>query len=177
MPSLDAVNQAASRLKLGVDASELHGSLCGYLAGGGHASQHNLIERLGYQAIETATSEPVLHALLDASREALDAPDFGFMPLLPSAEEPFSERVQALQDWSRGFLGGFGLAAGNEAALSPESSEALHDLAKIAAFDAISDDDEEAQEAFEEILEFVRVAALLLHGDSRPEAPPRSRLH
>ncbi len=177
MPLLDEVDQAASRLKLGVAASELHGSLCGYLAGGGHPTDRNLIERLGYEASEAAASEPVLHALLDASREALDAPDFGFMPLLPSAQEPFSQRVQALLEWSRGFLGGFGLAAGNEAPLSPESSEALHDLAKIAAFDAISDDDEEAQEAFEEILEFVRVAALLLHGDCRVEAMPRSRLH
>ncbi len=177
MPSLDAVNQAASRLKLGVDASELHGSLCGYLAGGGQADERNLVERLGYEASEAAAPEPVLHALLDASREALDAPDFGFMPLLPSSQEPFSERVQALLDWSRGFLGGFGLAVGDEAPLSPESSEALHDLAKIAAFDALSDDDEDAQEAFEEILEFVRVAALLLHGDGRTEAAPRSRLH
>lgn len=177
MPSLDAVNQVASRLKLGVDACELHGSLCGFLAGGGHASQNNLIERLGYEASDAAASDPVLHALLDASREALDAPDFGFTPLLPSADEPFSERVQALQDWSRGFLGGFGLAAGNDASLSPESSEALHDLAKIAAFDALADDDEEAQEAYEEIVEFVRVAALLLHGDGRPKVPPRSRLH
>ena len=177
LPLIDDVDQAASRLKLGVAASEFHGSLCGYLAGGGHASERNLIERLGYEASGTAASEPALHALLDASREALDSPDLHFMPLLPSEQEPLSDRIQALLDWTQGFLGGFGLAAGSQAPLSPESSEALNDLAKIAAFDALSDDDEEAQEAFEEILEFVRVAALLLHGDCRVAPAPRSRLH
>ncbi len=178
LPALDALNHAAVRLKLGVDACELHGSLCGFLAGGGTVSERNFIERLGYETSEAASTEPVLHALLAASRDALDDPDLGFAPLLPDSDEPLSERVSALLDWSRGFLGGFGLAAGADAPLSPESAEALHDLASIAAFDALAEDGDEAEDAFMEVLEFVRVAALLLHGDCHREArSPRARLH
>ena len=32
----DELDDAIARLQLGVQASELHGSLCGFLAGGGH---------------------------------------------------------------------------------------------------------------------------------------------
>jgi len=177
MPTLDALNHVASRLKLGVEAPELHGSLCGYLAGGGFITERNFIERLGFEASEAAASEPLLHALFSASREALEDPDFGFEPLLPESDEPLTRRVQALLEWSRGFIGGFGLAAGADAPLSPESSEALHDLAKIASFNALTEDDEEAEDAFAEILEFVRIAALLLHGDCRGGSRSSTRLH
>jgi hypothetical protein len=75
------------------------------------------------------------------------------------------ERSGALFDWCRGFLGGFGLAAGQAPPLSEEASEALADLAKLAAATPQDDGDEEDEQALAEIEEFVRVAALLLHGD------------
>jgi uncharacterized protein YgfB (UPF0149 family) len=75
------------------------------------------------------------------------------------------ERAEALLGWCRGFLGGFGLSAGAEPALSPEAAEALEDLAKIAASRLSYDDPEGDEAALTEVAEFVRVAALLLHGD------------
>ncbi len=75
------------------------------------------------------------------------------------------ERAEALFDWCRGFLGGFGLAAGAAPPLSEESGEALQDLARLAKATAESSDDDEDEDALAELEEFVRVAALLLHGD------------
>ena len=49
--------------------------------------------------------------------------------------------------------------------LSEEAGEALTDLARLAAASPQDDGDEEDEQALVEIEEFVRVAALLLHGD------------
>ena len=59
----------------------------------------------------------------------------------------------------------FGLAAGAKPPLSEESVEALGDTARIAASDPSYEDPEADEEALEEVTEFIRVAALLLHSD------------
>jgi uncharacterized protein len=154
-------------LKLGVDACELHGSLCGYLSGGGRASREDWLQRLALDDAATDTPAPdsVLEQLFDASRAQLDDDELGFELLLPPDSSPLGERADALLAWCRGFLGGFGLASGNHAPLSPESAEALEDLGRIAASALSYEDPDTDEEALSEVGEFVRVAALLLHGD------------
>ncbi|HEY9143467.1 MAG TPA: UPF0149 family protein, partial [Arenimonas sp.] len=49
--------------------------------------------------------------------------------------------------------------------LSEESEEALADMARIAASDLSYEEPEADAEALEEVAEFIRVAALLLHSD------------
>jgi uncharacterized protein YgfB (UPF0149 family) len=85
--------------------------------------------------------------------------------LLPDDDLPVVERGDALMSWCRGFLGGFGLAAGAEPPLSEESRDALGDLAKMASSHLSYDEPEADAEALEEVSEFVRVAVLLLHSD------------
>ena len=86
-----------------------------------------------------------------------------------------SERGEALVAWCRGFLGGVGLA-GLEPLLGEEAREALGDVAKIAESQVSYEDPESDEEALAEIEEFVRVAALLIHGDCLA-ARQRQRLH
>ena len=50
-------------------------------------------------------------------------------------------------------------------ALSEDSADALRDLAKMASSELSYEDPEGDEESLAEIVEFVRVAALLLHGD------------
>ena len=154
-------------LAVGMDASELHGSLCGYLSGGGESP-----ERGDWIGRMLADPEPIavprdgaLDRLFTTTAELLESPDFGFELLLPAADESVSERGEALLGWCRGFLGGFGLAAGAQPPLSEESKDALADLGRIAASDLAYEDPETDEEALEEVTEFVRVAALLLHSD------------
>ena len=98
--------------------------------------------------------------------------------LLPGSEASLAARSEALFEWCRGFLGGFGLSAGT-AKLSSEGDEALADLARLAAAqaDADSEGDEGEEDALTEIEEFVRVAVLLLHGDAALAARHRNRLN
>ena len=74
-------------------------------------------------------------------------------------------------------LAGFGLAAGQHPPLSEESREALGDLARFAAATAQEDGDEEDEDAMAELEEFVRVAALLLHGDCVLAPRHRQQFH
>lgn len=175
LPPFTDIEAAADRLQLGVDAAELHGALCGWLAGGGEPGPAWLGQVLADPSLPAA--EGVLAQLATASAAQFDDRDFGFELLLPSADAALPERSGALFDWCRGFLGGFGLAVGKEPPLSGEGDEALADLARLAAATPQEDGDQEDEEALAEIEEFVRVAAMLLHGDCVLAAKHRQQFH
>jgi uncharacterized protein YgfB (UPF0149 family) len=167
LPLYAELDADLQRLELGVDAAELHGSLCGYLSGGGPD-----LSRSGWLGTMLADPGTVrvdvdsqIDRLFTVTTQQLESPDFGFDLLLPDGERPVSERGEALLSWCRGFLGGFGLSAGAEPPLSDESRDALNDMSRIAASDLSYDDPESDEEALEEVSEFIRVAALLLHSD------------
>lgn len=163
LPSLHEVQVACGALGLPISPSELHGSLAGWLAGGGKADGDWLRRTMADDGLPVA--DGVLEHLATATGGQLEDSDFGFGLLLPDAAAPIYERSGALFEWCRGFLGGFGLAAGGQPPLSTEGREALDDLAKLAAASPQDGGDEGDEEALAEIEEFVRVATLLLHGD------------
>ena len=166
MPDYAEVGAQIAQLRLGMDAAELHGSLCGFLSGGESPGRAAWLPRV------MAEPEPglverdsPLDRLFVATEALLDSPDFGFELLLPDEAAPIGERGDALLGWCRGFLGGFGLAAGEHPPLSEDSADALRDLARMAASELSYEDPEGDEDSLAEIVEFVRVAALLLHGD------------
>ncbi|WP_277928883.1 UPF0149 family protein [Luteimonas aquatica] len=165
LPALSEVEEACLSLRIGMDASELHGALCGWLAGGGADNARWLAAVLADDEAPSVVEGSVLDRLRRASASQLEDRGFGFELLLPEEEADLTERSGALFQWCRGFLGAFGLAAGANPALSEEASEALADLARLAAASPQEDGDEEDEIALAEIEEFVRVAVLLLHGD------------
>ena len=165
LPSPAEVDVAVRELGLGIDAAELHGALCGWIAGGGGTTPDWLAKVMADPALPAVAAGSTLDRLREASASQFEDRSFGFDLLLPDADAPLGERSGALFDWCRGFLGGFGLAAGTAPPLSEEGSEALSDLARLAAATPQDDGDEEDEQALVEIEEFVRVAALLLHGD------------
>jgi hypothetical protein len=167
MPNYAEISEQIDKMRLGLDAAELHGSLCGYLSGGVDAPGRG--DWLGKVMAEPEAVPVKAGSALDrmfvATEQLLESPDFGFDLLLPNIDLPVGERGDALMSWCRGFLGGFGLAAGASPPLSEESLDALGDLARMAASDLSYDDPEADEQALEEVAEFVRVAALLLHSD------------
>ena len=153
-------------LEAGLDPSELHGSLCGFLAGGGkHDRKGWFAQVMSDPLLSAPETDGPLDRLYGASTRQLESPDFEFELLLPPEDRPVSERGDGLLAWSRGFLGGFGLAAGAKPPLTEESEEALADLARIAASDLSYEDPDADEEALEEVSEFVRVTVMLLHSD------------
>lgn len=164
LPQISDVSEAIRRAGLATDASELHGALCGWLAGGGENSTAWPARVLADDSLPRAEQGPLDQMRL-ATVEHLEDRSFGFELLLPDSDGAPTVRAEALFDWCRGFLGGFGLASGAQPPLSEEAHEALLDLARLAQAAPESSDEDEDEDALAEIEEFVRVAVLLLHGD------------
>lgn len=169
---------ALSSMRLGVGASELHGSLSGYLCAGGNAGAPALLSALELESDDAHpddSAQRLLGELYAETRVQLDDPELGFEPMLPDAARPLAERGDALVDWCRGFLGGLGLGGqASRRALSEEGEEILHDLDSIAA-SHFSYDDADDETSLVEVFEFVRIGVLLLYAELR--ADPGRRLH
>lgn len=177
LPHVSEVEQACHDAGLATPASELHGGLCGWLAGGGDAGGNWLARVMVDDSLPAPAAGSVLARLQAATSAQFEDRDFGLELLVPDESASLAERSGALFDWCRGFVGAFGLAAGGQPRLSDEGQEALADLARLARATAQDDGDEEDEEALAEIEEFVRVAALLLHGDCALAARHRNRLN
>lgn len=177
LPPLQEIEAAGHERRLGLGASELHGSLCGWLAGGGADGPEWLARALADDDQPPVASGDPLDRLRAATVGQLEDRDFGFELLLPDAEASLFVRSGALFDWCRGFVGAFGLAAGAQPPLSEEGDEALADLVRLSAASAEEGGDDEDEDALAEIEEFVRVAALLLHGDCAMGPRHRGRLN
>ena len=163
----DELDTLAISLRLGTEASELHGSLCGYLAGGGVLGKVALLSALqldGEATHPSADDQALLDKLARQCESELADPELGFEPLLPADDRPLTERAEAMVDWCRGFLGGFGLAGTSaHAQLSEEAQEVLRDLGTIAASSFDFGNEDEDEDALIEVQEFVRIGAMLLH--------------
>lgn len=163
-------------LRLGTSASDLHGSLIGYLCGGGKADADSWLAALEIDVDPDEVGKtPQLRQFFQDCGEQLDDSDLGFAPLLPADETAIALRAEALAEWCRGFLGGLGLAGvgTSKAALSPDAREIIGDFSTIAGSGFSYAGNEEDEEALSEIIEFVRVGVLLLYGESG--SPPTGK--
>jgi len=177
LPSPQEIEAASRERELGLGASELHGGLCGWLAGGGADGPDWLGKVLADDGIGPVAQGDAFDRLRAATVVQLEDRDFGFELLLPDEGASLFVRSGALFDWCRGFVGAFGLAAGSAPPLSEEGGEALADLVRLAAAAPEEGGDDEDEAALAEIEEFVRVAVLLLHGDCALGPRHRGRLN
>ena len=164
LPPIADVAQASLRAGMAAEPAELHGALCAGLAGA--ASRRPTGPPRSLPTTPCRRRKRALRLRIAHGTAAqLEDRGFGFELLLPEIGDSLNDRADALFEWCRAFLGGFGLSAGARPPLSEEAEEALHDLARLAQAAPESGEDDEDEHALAEIEEFVRVAVLLLHGD------------
>jgi len=178
----DELDDVVVHLRLSIPASELHGSLCGFLAAGGKLGKWSVLNALHLEAGSDSVSErdqSLLDQLASQSEQELADPELGFEPLLPADDRPLSERADALVDWCRGFLGGFGLGGPDaHKRLSEEGQEILGDLSNIAASTLDFGSEDEDEDALIEVHEFVRMGAMLVFTECHtPHSPASGTLH
>lgn len=163
-----------------VSPAELHGLLLGRsCAGAGFDLDpwlEDAVEVLGAPA--DGNVRQALVGLQEMVKAELTSTDVTVVLLLPSDDLPLTERAIALGQWCQGFLTGFGLAAGS-ASFSQEAKEVLQDLAAIAQVQDALEESEDGETDYMEVMEYMRVAPLLLYSElARPAEPtPKPSLH
>ncbi len=166
-PGYQAVAGQLRSAAVDVGVSEAHGLLCGLLCSGSEDApalwRAELLGDLERDTPASGQSRRSLDGLFQGVRIQLEDPNSEFRLLLPDDAQPLKQRALALVEWCQGFLYGFGLCGVSERAFSEETREALRDITEITRMDQHQLEQTEAnEEAYMEVSEFVRVAALLV---------------
>lgn len=164
MVEYSELERALQQLGVEQGAAEFHGTLCGRLCAGTERESGDSLVPLtsgsapeDEQALVEQTRDEALNGLVDT--------DLGFTPLLPDDRQRLGLRVDALAQWCAGFVYGFASARDDLSldALSSEAQELVRDLTQISRAGLSPDADRETDEqAYAEIVEYVRVGAQLI---------------
>lgn len=179
-PSLPDFDRTVRLSQGNLDAAELsecHGLLCGLLCRESDAAPSGFIQQLAAMQLLVNPGAALSAAMTDVFEKTvsqLEDEEFGFELWLPDDEEVIEERTAALAQWCSGFLAGLAIG-GQLDALSEEASEAVGDLQQIARAEmSVAQQDETAceedEKAYMEIVEYVRVVALMMREEFRGPA-------
>jgi len=163
------------------DAAEIQGILTGMLAGGMPLNSKDWLAPLA-DFIFQGEAFPndvslAIKRLFEQTRSELTASDFSLLLCLPDDAAPINDRGQALLKWVQGFMLGFGLHQADLTRCSDEVKEALDDFSEISRMEEDMPEDEEAEQALFEVMEYVRVSAMLCFnelGDKGASLTPQS---
>ena len=154
------------------ELAECHGVACGLLCRQPDATLDAFMSLLNILELVSSPGSAFkmsFEELWNSSRLQLDDEDMSLTLWLPCDEETLEERTMALSQWCSGFLAGLG-SSGDKTlrTMSDDANEALKDLQKIATADVTDTAQSEADEnAFAEIVEYIRVVILLIREDLR----------
>jgi uncharacterized protein YgfB (UPF0149 family) len=166
------------------DAAEAHGSLCGALCSmSPYKMQDWVNEILPDGAALSDESSAMIERVFTATATSFGEQGMEFEPLLPDDESPLNGRANALALWCTGFL--YGLGTGHISdleALNGDVGEIVRDFTEISrASGDEADADESNEQAYAELVEFIRVAAQVVFEELLPLRrqvyPPQQRLH
>ncbi|MCW8918430.1 MAG: UPF0149 family protein [Gammaproteobacteria bacterium] len=178
--ALRQLNVALGQVETEMRAVECHGTLLGLLCARGEmekaawldfiAHALNPADLLAREALAT------FGALFEAARSQLADPTLDFQLLLPDDEVAVEARIEALAQWTQGFLLGMSAGGIKELERMPgDSGEIVRDFVEICRADTYElDNGEEDEVAYNELLEYVRTGVLLINEELHPtQAPPR----
>lgn len=181
-PEIAILDKALFKVDAMMGAAESHGVLCGILCARGSIELSEWIGHvLGDQEQGNVLLHDTVHQLSELHQQTMEQlnDDIGqFHLLLPDDEDDLVDRTEALADWCQGFV--YGLAAGGiseKTELPIDTKEILMDFIEISRaghgdMEADDDDDlmatEEDEQAFVEVVEYVRTAVLLVNEELQP---------
>jgi yecA family protein len=153
------------------DAAEAHGTLSGTLCAGSTVALDDWLDELLHDpAGHCGECRAVFETVFSETAQSLGGGAMEFTPLLPDDDEPLAERTKALTHWCQGFLYGLGTGRLNSIAELPgEVGEAVHDLTEISRATPGEDDPtEDDEQAYAELVEYVRVSVQLIYDELEP---------
>ncbi len=180
--AMDQLNTALERLQTGMSVAECHGAIAGLICARGEiepdACQREIAPVAEEEAgdVLVAESRRLLTALCAENSRQLGDSVLDFHLILPEDSAPITERLHALGQWCQGFLLGLSLGGIESTERLPEdSADALQDMVEIAQVgESEHGEGEEDEQAYSELVEYVRTAVLLANEELHPtKAPPR----
>jgi uncharacterized protein YgfB (UPF0149 family) len=173
LPRFNEITTALSHTELKLHASQVHGLMSGILCG--NFNQDSDWEELVMGEKLPDAARTTLQELYVVSAGQLAEFLFEFEMVMPDEAEGLQVRAEALTVWCQGFLTGLQAAGipitGRDAG---ELTEAIDDLVEIAKmnYDQVMDSEED-EEAYIELIEYVRMAAILIYQDLREGSMPQ----
>jgi hypothetical protein len=176
---LDFASVQATLTSEGINshASEIHGVLTGLICAGFEFVDRGYFSLLS-DLFNSGDSFPgnvkkMLEPLYSQLWASILDDNYSFNLLLPDDDDTIAERGHALSMWVQGFNLGFGLQQKDTPVVSDEVKEVLTDFVEIANLSDEMDEDEDTEQAYFEIAEYVRISALLCF--SELATPPNSQ--
>ncbi|NIL94968.1 MAG: UPF0149 family protein [Woeseiaceae bacterium] len=168
----DELDAALKRCGATWDAAQTHGLLSGRLAIAGAESGADWLSQVleGTDSSDALRGEceAMLRTLFESTYRQLAERQSEFEPLLPDDDESTVIRAAALAHWCEGFLHGLVSASHGDALKNRLSAEPLADIIKdmLEITRAVADESgntESDDEAYAELVEYLRVAAQLTY--------------
>ena len=159
------------------ELAESHGLLCGPICCQSVANPGEYLQHLAAMQLLVEPGEAlaaVMTELWEKTGAQFQDEDMGFELWLPDDDESLEERTLSLAQWCSGFLAGLG-SSGQLQHLSDDAREAIEDLQQIARAELSPDNgngdaSEEEEQAYAEIVEYVRIVALTMREEFRGPA-------
>jgi len=177
----DALDHLLKRCGSDWNAGQVHGLLCSRLAVTGAAGAR----RWFAQVLEGIDPNSPLRSDCEVALDALCTKTWGqlvdrqseFVLLLPDDEESATQRAEAMGQWCEGFLHGLVSEKHSEDLKARLAEEPLADIIKdmLQITRAVSGDEQDEdgeEEAFVELVEYLRVAAQLMYEELADFRPP-----
>ena len=167
MVDYNSVNTQLIHAGADVWASESHGFQCGiFCASNGLTStlwQDYLLVGIEDKA-DFDESFAMLVELAQQAREEILSDELIFSPLLPDDQATITERSNSVSKWCAGFASGLGIGGvDKELNLTGEVDEFVKDIVAISRMATTVDEGEDAEVAYFEIVEYIRVGVIFIH--------------
>lgn len=158
------------------DLAEAHGACCGWACLAGAAAIRGWTDEiLGQVDSDDALARERQRTLYEFAARVLlefEKGELDFELLLPDDSALLAERTAALADWCQGFM--HGLAAGGagdtervqQAMARGATREILDDFSQITRAAVGEEAEETAEQAYAELVEYVRASAQLIYEDT-----------
>ena len=172
-PEYQDVAEALKIMQAVSNSSEAHGLLCALFSFGAEVKFTAWSDSLMTKSLEegdvvAASALSTMKKLYDYTKEQFDEKGLSFDLFLPEDDTPLTYRAESLTYWIKGFLSGVGLfGLDYENSQTKEVKEAIRDLMQISYMDyeALGDDNA-CEEDFMELMEYTKVAVLLIDSES-----------
>ncbi len=172
LPSYDDIADVLIAAKSTFHPAEVHGLICGYISATS-GKMNNPLDKLVLGKNKNQAAGELLQQLYEITYHQLSEFSFEFALLLPDDDSGISSRTEALGLWCQGFLTGLqqaGVPVQNRE--ESELTDTINDIVEIAQvnYDDIPDDEED-ETAWFELVEYVRLGALMIFQELKNANP------